>query len=151
MFGFKMLWLKAPRLWGTHPLPPPQSGGDSCTIGAQIIRLHNYIVLNEFHRLCNKFYIAELVSNYFLGYVISCVVAKHTICNTATALAMITLSLSREMRWQTACAPHTSRLCSYFTMQHITTQVAETTLIDRPSWYMSVGNIQYLHSFCTCS
>ena len=26
------------------------------------------------------FYIAELVSNYFLGYVISCVVAEHTIC-----------------------------------------------------------------------
>ena len=47
----------------------------NCTIGAKIITLHNFRVLNSFPQLPNK--ITEFL-NYFLGYVISCVVAKHT-------------------------------------------------------------------------
>ena len=50
------------------------------TIGPKIITLHNFILSNYFPRSCNNFYITELVSNYFLGYVISCVVAEHTMC-----------------------------------------------------------------------
>ena len=40
--------------------------------------LNNFIISNELTRLCNNLYIAELVVNYFLGYVISCVVTEHT-------------------------------------------------------------------------
>ena len=48
------------------------------TIGVKIITSHNFIVSNNFPDYIIIFRIAELVSNSFLGYVISCVVAKHT-------------------------------------------------------------------------
>ena len=39
-------------------------------IEARIITLHNFIVSNYFPRSCNSFYSTDLVSNYFLGYVV---------------------------------------------------------------------------------
>ena len=48
------------------------------TIGAKIIALHICTVSNLCPRSCNDVYITELVSNYFLGYLTSCVVAKHS-------------------------------------------------------------------------
>ena len=55
------------------------------TIGAKIITLHNFIFCFFFFFFRINFpdyvifvYITELVSDYFLGYVVSCVVLKYT-------------------------------------------------------------------------
>ena len=41
-------------------------------------RVRNFIVSNKFPRLCYNFTLQNWFSNYFLGYVISCLVAQHT-------------------------------------------------------------------------
>ena len=64
--------------------PRPFFGSDlTPTTRARMITLHNFIVSNYFPDHVIVLYITELVSNYFLGSVISCVVAKHTMWTSA--------------------------------------------------------------------
>ena len=47
-------------------------------IGAEIVTSHNFRVLTNISDCVIGFSIAELVSDSSLGYIMSCVVAKHT-------------------------------------------------------------------------